>query len=1035
MSSSPTPSADSNSKRGNFRRLHVESLEPRHLLATVVVDAAADNRAISSLIYGVGSSDSLDLNAPTQAQIAEIGASLSRIGGNLLTRYNWQIEAANHAADYFFESIAHGSGTPGKTMVDFVHKSVGAGAAASVTVPIINYVAKLGPNRSILPSFSVAKYGQQQATDPWFPDAGNGIRTNGTKITNNDPTDANTPLTSAMQAGMVDHLIAQFGTSANGGVPFYTLDNELGLWHETHRDVFPTGVTMQDEFSRMLQAAQIIRARDTNAKILGPEEWGYLGYLYSGYDKQWSEINNNYNPNQFPDRANNGGMDHLPWLLSQFQAYQQTIGERLLDYLTVHYYPQGGEYDDSQNDLSAGEVTSTMQLLRNRSTRSLWDPNYTDESWQGQVYGKLNILPRLKGWIEQYYPGTQLGLTEYAWGAEKHMNGATAQADVLGIFGREGLDLATRFRVPPPGSPTFYAMKMFRNYDSSGSKFGDINARATVENPDNVSAFASRRASDGALTIMVVNKNLVDPNNISATTSIDLSFSNFNASGIAQHWQLAANNQSNLTISEITRRSDLNIVGNAFSVQVPRQSVSLFVIPKAPNQKPVLAQFGSNITYTENAQATIIAPSVTVSDADNANFNGGNATIELVGAGATDRLRIRQTPTLTTNGNQVLFNNLVIGFHSGGAGSTPLQIQFNARATISRVQVLLRNIIFESLGDNPVAGNRTIKMRVDDGAGGISDEVTKVVNVVAVNDPPWINLSGTMTYVENQPPKILAGGAVVTDADSSHFGGGELRVRVSQNASTTDRIEIRHQGTGAGQIGTTPNSKVLFGGTEIGSFTGGSGAGALIVSFNVNATVAAVQALARNISFRTLGDAPSELTRTITFRVSDDKNAWSNEVVKTVEVQAVNDAPLITGGTDYTYNLNVGSKFIGTTLGLIDPDSSDFATGRLLVRFTVGSDAANRLEVAGPFAFNGNNLVYNGTTIIGSRNNNGGIGTTSLFITLNENATLAISRQLIRNIVFRTVNGVSKHTRTVSFNITDGDGGTSNSVLQNINVI
>ena len=93
------------------------------------------------------------------------------------------------------------------------------------------------------------------------------------------------------------------------------------------------------------------------------------------------------------------------------------------------------------------------------------------------------------------------------------MNGATTQADIWGIFGREGLDLANRWTTPATDSPTYLAMKMYRNYDGNGSAFGDTSVGASVANPDQVSAFASIRASDGALTVMVVNKNLYNPGN------------------------------------------------------------------------------------------------------------------------------------------------------------------------------------------------------------------------------------------------------------------------------------------------------------------------------------------------------------------------------------------------------------------------------------------------------------------------------------------------------------------------------------------
>src|SRR5207237_1103063 len=136
---------------------------------------------------------------------------------------------------------------------------------------------------------------------------------------------------------------------------------------------------------------------------------------------------------------------------------------RLLDVFTVHYYPQGGEY--------SSDTSTSMQQRRNRSTRSLWDPNYTDQSW---INDKVRLVPRLRGWVEQYYPGTKIGLTEYSWGADDHINGATTQADILGILGREELDYATRWVVPESSSPTFKAFQIYRNYDGQKSHFGEM---------------------------------------------------------------------------------------------------------------------------------------------------------------------------------------------------------------------------------------------------------------------------------------------------------------------------------------------------------------------------------------------------------------------------------------------------------------------------------------------------------------------------------------------------------------------------------
>ena len=148
----------------------------------------------------------------------------------------------------------------------------------------------------------------------------------------------------------------------------------------------------------------------------------------------------------------------------------------------MHYYPQGGEFSD--------DVSTAMQQRRNRSTRSLWDPNYVDETW---INDRVRLIPRLRGWVTQYYPGTQIGITEYNWGAEGHINGATTQADILGIFGREGLDMAARWATPAASTPTYKAIKLYRNYDGRRSTFGDTSIAAATANPDVVSAFAAER--------------------------------------------------------------------------------------------------------------------------------------------------------------------------------------------------------------------------------------------------------------------------------------------------------------------------------------------------------------------------------------------------------------------------------------------------------------------------------------------------------------------------------------------------------------
>jgi hypothetical protein len=311
---------------------------------------------------------------------------------------------------------------------------------------------------------------------------------------------------------------------------------------------------MDEVRAKMVDYALRVKGNDPAALVVGPEEWGWSGYLFSGYDQQWGSTHGWSN---LPDRVAHGGADYLPWLLDQLRQESTVRGQRLLDVFTVHYYPQGGEFSD--------DVSTTMQLRRNRSTRSLWDPTYVDETW---IADRVQLVPRLKSWVASYYPGTKIGVTEYNWGAEGSMNGATAQADVLGIFGREGLDLAARWTTPAAASPAYDAIKIYRNYDGNRSAFGDTGVAASGPNPDVMAAFAAERASDGALTVMVISKAL------SGTTSTTVNLANFTPGTSAQVWQLKAG-------TRITRLADVSVSQSRLVAPLPPQSVTLFVVPRA----------------------------------------------------------------------------------------------------------------------------------------------------------------------------------------------------------------------------------------------------------------------------------------------------------------------------------------------------------------------------------------------------------------------------------------------------------------------
>ncbi len=505
---------------------------------TFRVDAGSDRRAISPYIYG--------LNFADEAMAKDLGITVNRWGGNATTRYNWQLDVSNRAADWFFENIPNeGSGADG-----YIRENQRAGAETIMTIPMIGWTPK---SREVTCGFSVSKYGGQQYTDPSRSDCGNGVRSNGKPVTGNDPTDTSIPIDPSFVQDWVRHLTDTFGPAAQGGVKFYNLDNEPYLWNTNHRDVHPDPVSYDELRDLTYQYAGALKQADPSAETLGPAEWGWSGYFFSAKDAAgdgswWT---------QPLDRLKHGNQPLVQWYLEQMQAYEQKNGVRILDYLDLHYYPQ------QEGVALSSKVDTNTQELRLRSTRALWDRSYSDESW---IDEPVYLIPRMREWVDAYYPGTKIAMTEYNWGALDHINGALTQADILGIFGREGLDLATLWDPPAADEPGAYSFRMYRNYDGQGGQFGDVSLQAGSSYEDVVSIFAARRSADGALTLMIVNKG-------SGTQVTPITVENFNAVGAAKVYRYGKDN-----LNKIERQPDVTLDGGQIEMTLPGSSITLLVI-------------------------------------------------------------------------------------------------------------------------------------------------------------------------------------------------------------------------------------------------------------------------------------------------------------------------------------------------------------------------------------------------------------------------------------------------------------------------
>lgn len=521
----------------------------------LTVDVKADRHPIHPEIYGV---NAVGTDAAFQAFMKEARIPVNRWGGDATTRYNWQADASNAGDDWFF--MAGGEQTtavPGASADKFVAENRASGAKSLLTIPIIGYINKAVHWDC---SFPVSLFGPQQKVNPYVhpiidgqqTDAGNGRKPDGTAITltRDQILRVHVPNSPAFQKGWVQHLLGKFGPAAQGGVAIYQMDNEPSGWGNTHRDIHPDATGYDELIGKTQAYAAMIKAADPTAAIDGPGDFGWAVYLGGGKPGD--------------DAKSHGGVGFAEYYLQQMRAYEKQHGTRLLDYFDEHYYPVS---DDGVGALAnAGAGDAATQALRLQSTRSLWDPTYVEKDWIGKYYGAIRLIPRFHEWVDKNYSGTKLAITEYNFGGLESINGALAQADALGIFGRERLDLATLWGPPKPNEPGAYAFRIYRNYDGQGGQYGETWVRSASADQGQLAIYGAERKQDGALTLIMINKTGHDLNS-------RLALSGFSPARNARVFRYSAAN-----LNAIVPEPDLAVTADGFTAAYPANSITLVVL-------------------------------------------------------------------------------------------------------------------------------------------------------------------------------------------------------------------------------------------------------------------------------------------------------------------------------------------------------------------------------------------------------------------------------------------------------------------------
>jgi mannan endo-1,4-beta-mannosidase len=493
--------------------------------ARITVDLTAEGSLISPYIYG--SNQELPGVDNLQAR---------RLGGNRMTGYNWENNASNAGADWFHVSdgwMCDVNGVsrldcatkPGALLTTFHEQSLAAGAQSLITLQMAGYVSRDKGNEvseeETAPSvrWDEVVY-QKDSSFSLEPDLNDGV---------------------VYMDELVHFLTDAYGSASEPqGIWGYSLDNEPGLWSHTHPRIHPQPVTAEELVERSVALASAVKAVDPDALIFAPALYGFNAFKSLQEAPDWATLSSGGKYRWFID-----------YYLDEMAQASAAADKRLLDVLDVHWYSEamaGGErIVMGGNDAGS----SALQMARMQAPRSFWDATYKEDSWIAKWNPSyLPLLPNLQASIDRYYPGTKLAVTEWGFGGQGHVSGGIATADVLGIFGREGIFAAMHWSTEESLAYVAAAYQLYLNYDGQGSQFGDLGLPVNNSDWGMLSVYAALDSTDDdRLHLIVLNKDMQED------VVVDLGLAGEHGYQSAQVWRFDGNSpaitaQQAMAISE-----------------------------------------------------------------------------------------------------------------------------------------------------------------------------------------------------------------------------------------------------------------------------------------------------------------------------------------------------------------------------------------------------------------------------------------------------------------------------------------------------
>ena len=251
-------------------------------------------------------------------------------------------------------------------------------------------------------------------------------------------------------------------------------------------------------------------------------------------------------------------------------------------------------------------------------------------------------------------------------------------------------------------------------------------------------------------------------------------------------------------------------------------------------------------------------------------------------------------------------------------------------------------------------------------------------------DLPAPVLAGTsnITYTENGAPVAIDTALTVTTPGSGALSSATITL--TNFVAGQDLLSFTNDGATMGNIAVASNLSGVLTLTSAGS----------------TASTAQWQAALRAVTYANSSDAPSTTQRSVDFQITDGVNP-SNVVTNTIDVNAINDVPVLSGieSNFLPYAIGATAVPVTSTLQLADADGGNMAGATIQI--------SSGYQVGDVLAF------ANTANISGSWN--AATGT----LTLTGADTIANYAAALRSVTYAS-SVQDPATRTVQFQVTDG---------------